>query len=318
MTCSSQRANCAVLSSGVRQQLLLKVPRSPLLQLCKLYFCRGYVPRAWTSSTIVPIPKPGTDKFRPISLTSCFCKVLEHVLLTRFMFRLQDKLSPYLYGFLPQRSTHHCLMELYARLSHTSVLAFLDLKSAFDVANGEVFLDQLVEFGVQGNLLRCIHGYLRNRTSRVLFKGASSTYKELELGTPQGGVLSPFLFNILMHCLLTLPPDIPGTTVLCYADDICVHSTFAADLQRFLQAFHESSSACGLILSSDKSRVFSPRGPRAFPVFTAGHSIIPSCTQYLYLGAPARVTPAIPARQRIHPIIQDLLHQLEQRFVSFK
>ena len=61
-------------------------------------------------------------------------------------------------------------MELYARLSHTSIIAFLDLKSAFDVANGEVILAQLVEFGVQENLLRWIRGYLRNRTSRMLFK----------------------------------------------------------------------------------------------------------------------------------------------------
>jgi len=298
--------------------LLLKVPGNPLLQLYNLCFSRGYVPRAWTSSTIVPIPKPGTNKFRPISLTSCFSKVLERIFLTRLMFRVQDKLSPRLYGFLPQRSTHHCLMELYARLSPTSVVAFLDLKSAFDVANREVILDQLVEYGVQGNLLRWIRGYLSNRTSRVLFKGACSTSKELELGTPQGRVLSPFLFNVLMHGLLTLLPDIPGTTVTCYADDICVHSTSAADLQRFLQSFHESSSACGFILSPDKSRVFSPRGPRTLPVFTAGHSVIPPCTQYLYLGAPVRITPAIPARQRVHPIIQDLLHRLDQRFVPFK
>ena len=299
-------------------RLLLKVPGNPLLQLYNLCLSRGYVPRAWTSSTIVPIPKPGTDKFRPISLTSCFCKALERIILTRLMFRLQGRLSPRLYGFLPQRSTHHCLMELYTCLSPNSVVAFLDLKSAFDIANREIILDQLVEFGVQGNLLRWIRGYLRNRTSRVLFKGASSTYRDLELGTPQGGVLSPFLFNVLMHRLLTLLPDIPGTTVLCYADDICVHSTSAPDLQRFLQAFHESSAACGLVLSPDKSRVFSPRGPRVLPVFTTGHNIIPPCTQYLYLGAPARVTPAIPARQRIHPIIQDLLHRLEQRFIPFK
>ena len=170
----------------------------------------------------MPIPKPGTDKFRPISLTSCFCKVLERILLTRLMFRLQDKLSPCLYGFLSQRSTHHCLMELYSRLSPTSVVAFLDLKSAFDIANREIILEQLVEFGVRGNL-RWIRGYLRNRTSRVLFHGASSTYRELELGTPQGGVLSPFLFSLLMHRLLTLLPDIPGTTVLCYViTSVCI------------------------------------------------------------------------------------------------
>lgn len=83
----------------------------------------------------------------------------------------------------------------------------------------------------------------------MLFYGACSPSKEFELGTPQGGVLNPFLFNVLMHRLLTLVPTIPGTTVTCYADDICVHSTSAADLQYFLQSFYELSSICGLILS---------------------------------------------------------------------
>ncbi|KAK8388417.1 hypothetical protein O3P69_020418 [Scylla paramamosain] len=76
--------------------------------------------------------------------------------------------------------------ELYGRLTSTSVVAFIDLKSAFDVANREVILDQLVDFGVTGNLLGWVREYLRNRTSRVLFKGASSTVQKFELGTPQG------------------------------------------------------------------------------------------------------------------------------------
>ncbi|XP_042889847.1 uncharacterized protein LOC122264841 [Penaeus japonicus] len=207
-------------------------------------------------------------------------------------------------------------MDLYARLSPTSVVAFLDFKSAFDIANREVILDQLVDFGVQGNLLQWIRGYLSNRTSRVIFKGACSEYKEFELGTPQGGVLSPFLFNVLMHRLLTLLLETLGTTVTCYADDICVHSTSAADLQCFLQSFYESSSACGLVLSPDKSRVFSPRGPRTS--LSSLWDTVLSCTQYMYLGTPVHISPAIPARQRVHPIIQDLIHRLERRFLPFK
>lgn len=299
-------------------RLLLKVPGNPLLQLFNMCFQRGHVPRAWTSSIIVPIPKPGTDRFRPVSLTSCFIKVLERIFLNRLMFRLHPELSPHLYGFLPQRGTHHCLLELYTRLSPTSVVAFIDLKSAFDVANREIILDQLVDFGVKGNLLRWIRNYLSNRTARVLFRGACSTSKSFDLGTPQGGVLSPFLFNILIHRLLSLTPDIPGTTVTCYADDVCIHSASPQDLQAYLHAFSTSAAACGLIISTDKSRIFSTRNPRTLPVFTMGGNVLPLCTQYTYLGAPVRVTPAIPARQRIHPIVQDLLNRLERRFTPVK
>ncbi|XP_042891046.1 uncharacterized protein LOC122265711 [Penaeus japonicus] len=267
--------------------LIQKVPGNLLLHLFNLCFRQGYVPSAWTSSIIVPIPKPGTDKFRPISLTSCFSKVLERILLARLMHRLQDKLSPSLYGFLPQRSTHHCLVELYTRLSSTSVVAFLDLKSAFDIANREIILDQLVDFGIQGNLLRWIRGFLSNRASCVMFRGFCSSYELFELGTPQGGVLSPFLFNVLMHRLLSLIPAIPGTTVTCYADDICIHSTSPQDLQLFLHNFYVSSVSCGLIISPDKSRIFSYRNFRALPVFTMGGNVIPHCTQYIP-GAPVR------------------------------
>ncbi|XP_047502951.1 uncharacterized protein LOC125048330 [Penaeus chinensis] len=294
-------------------RLLLKVTDDPLLHLYNLCLRHGYVPQGWTKSLIVPVPKPGTDKFRPISLTSCFCKVLKRILLNRLMYRLQDKLSSRLYGFLPQRSTHHCLLELYTRLSSTSLVAFIDLKSAFDIANPDVILDQLVDFGISGNLLRWIRGYLSNRSSYVLFKGSCSTRKCFGLGTPQGGVLSPFLFKILMHRLISQLPAIPGTTITCYADNICIHSNSPEDLQRLLHLLFESTSSCGLIISPEKSRIFSLLNPRTLPEFLVGPSIIPFCTQYLYLGAPARVHPTVPARQRVHPIVQELLTRLQRR-----
>ena len=298
-------------------RLLHQVPGNPLLRLYNLCYSLGKVPAAWTHSLIIPIPKPATDKFRPVSLTSCFSKVMERILLTRLLFRLGPVLSPRLFGFLPQRSTHHCLLDLYARLSPGSVVAFIDLKSAFDVANRDVILDQLVDFGLRGSLLRWIRGYLRNRTSRVLYKGACSDTRGFELGTPQGGILSPFLFNILMHRVLSQLPDVPGTTITCYADDICVHSTSPYSLQYLLDSFSSSASACGLIISSEKSRIFSLRDPRGLPQFTIGHRLVPLCRQYLYLGAPVSLPRATPA-QRHHPVVQDLLDRLHRRLAPLK
>lgn len=56
-------------------------------------------------------------------------------------------------------------------------------------------------------------------------------------GTPQGGVLSPNLKNILMHRLLTSLPDIIGTIITCHDDDLFVHSTSPRDLPQFLSSF---------------------------------------------------------------------------------
>lgn len=73
-------------------------------------------------------------------------------MLNFLMYRIQKHLSSRLFGFLPQRSTHHCLLDLYSRLSRDSLVAFIDPKSAYDVANRDIILDQLVDFGVKGNL----------------------------------------------------------------------------------------------------------------------------------------------------------------------
>ena len=275
-------------------RLLQRVPGKPLLRLYNLCLQNGCVPRAWTCSTIIPIPKPGTAKFRPTSLTFCFCKVMERILLNRLMYRLQDRLSPCIFGFLPQRSTHHCLVDLYSRLSRDSVVAFIDLQSAFDVAYRDIILDQLVDFGIKDNLLWWIQGYLSNRTSRVFFSGVYSLSRSFHLGMPQGGVLSPFLFNILMHELITSLPDIPGiTTITGYADDICVHSTLPKDTQQFLTSFSVASSHCGIIVSSDKSRIFSCRLLQGLLDFTLGETVIPMYSQYHYLGAPVKISAAL-------------------------
>lgn len=209
----SPQRNCDVPRSRVGQQhremtgsrMLLSAYFRELLVTppsAIICFSQGCVPSAWTCSTIIPVPKPGTDTFRPVSLTSCFSKVMERILLSRLINQLESELSPCLFGFLPRRSTHHCLAELYSRHSSSRVVAFIDLKSAFDVANRDIILDQLVEFGIKGHILMWPPGYFRNRASMVFFHGAYSSFKNFDLGTPQGGVLSPFLFNIGMHRLV--------------------------------------------------------------------------------------------------------------------
>ncbi|KAK7067457.1 hypothetical protein SK128_005660, partial [Halocaridina rubra] len=56
----------------------------------------------------------------------------------------------------------------------------------------------------------------------------------------------------------------------------------------------------------------------ALPAFAMGGNVIPHCTQYTYLGAPVRITPAIPACQRIHPFVKSLLDRLEPHFAPVK
>lgn len=116
-----------------------------------------------------------------------------------------------------------------------------------------------------------------------------------------------------MHRLLTSLPVVPGVTVTCYADDLCVHSSSPAHLQLFLNSFSRTSATCGLVVSPQKSRIFSCRPPATLPEFTLGDSVVPLCSQYCYLGAPVLISPALPARRQPHPIVRDLLDRLQRR-----
>ncbi|MPC71536.1 hypothetical protein E2C01_065814 [Portunus trituberculatus] len=76
--------------------------------------------------------------------------------------------------------------------------------------------------------------------------------------------------------------------------------------------------SCGLIISQEKSRIFPPVTSGHCRRSPVGGTVVPHCAQYTYLGAPVRVTSSIPARQRVHPIIKDLLDRLEPRFTLIK
>ncbi|MPC35435.1 hypothetical protein E2C01_028857 [Portunus trituberculatus] len=125
---------------------------------------------------------PGDDGLR-ILFFSCFnVKVIECILLSRLLYRLESELSPRLFGFLPRRGTQHCLAELYSRLSSISVEAFIDLKSAFDVANKDIILDQLMNFGIKGHLLkdRIINIVTRFSAKCLYSPQLSSHYSQVE------------------------------------------------------------------------------------------------------------------------------------------
>ena len=94
-------------------------------------------------AVVLPIPKPGKDhllatNYRPISLTSCMCKVLEKMVNVRLVWYLESEnlLTPVQYGFRRERSTTDALLSLESSIcgafasNHHQVTVFFDLKKA--------------------------------------------------------------------------------------------------------------------------------------------------------------------------------------------
>lgn len=232
-----------------------QVEGDPLLQLFNMSLMQGELPRAWTTANIVPIPKPGqNDKYRPISLTSTMCKTLERILLNRLLYKI-GRLDVGVNGFIRHRSTANCLANYFAN-DKAKTTVFLDIEKAFDRAQPLVILEELIKLGVKGKLLTWIQRYLTGRTARVIFQGHASGCKLLENGTPQGGVLSPMLFNVLMNVLAQL--NYPaGTQHIGYADDVVLQTSGENSTRNMQQALDALTAKCeeiGFTVSHTKTK----------------------------------------------------------------
>ena len=194
------------------------------------FWCSGSSPKSWKISTIIPILKPGKDSslpngYRPIALTSCICKIYERMINTRLVWYLESKglLSNRQFGFRKNRSTLDPLLILTREVENAfavnnqTVAVFFDLEKAYDTTWRGGILKQLADWGIGGNLYRCVDDFLSNHLLKVRVGSALSSAYIQEEGIPQGSVLSPTLFNIAINGLLEQVPV--GVQALAFADD---------------------------------------------------------------------------------------------------
>ncbi|KAK3889194.1 hypothetical protein Pcinc_006765 [Petrolisthes cinctipes] len=218
----------------------------------------GRLPPAWKEADIQPIPKPREpSKLRPISLLSCLAKTAEKMVLARLQWYIGPS-HPHIFGYNRGVSTADSILALMTHINHRPTVAvFIDLKKAFELASPHAILDALVKKGVLGRMLAWLRDFLQHRRGRVRFQGHKSSFQEMENGTPQGSILSPLLFNLLMEQLVALPFH-TSTVLLSYADDLTLMVTRRGNkLRKTQQALDLISEKCqdlGLKISAEKTR----------------------------------------------------------------
>ena len=161
-----------------------------------------------------------------ISITPNPSKTYERLLVTRFQWSLErnQHIPSNQYGFRSKRSTLDALSALTSKIHESinskkiCITVFFDLKSAFDKACHKCILLRLAKLGYTGKLLGSIKSFLENRKFSVQINEAESSPYTLQNGVPQGAVLSPTLFSLLLSDFPKF--DNEDTTLQLYADDM--------------------------------------------------------------------------------------------------
>ena len=225
----------------------------PLLSLCfTASIIHGKLPEALMKVVLVPVIKnkagsiSSMNNYRPVALASVISKVYEIVLL--------NKLKPFLsthdnqFGYKKGLGTDHCIyalkevIEFYRSMNGNVHVCFLDASKGFDRINHRLLFDKLTRRGVPECLVRILSFWYSSQRMCVRWGSTYSTCFGVSNGVRQGGILSPYLFNVYMDKLSSLLNDC-GTGCyigerivnhLMYADDLVVIAPSGVGLQRLL------------------------------------------------------------------------------------
>jgi group II intron reverse transcriptase/maturase len=203
------------------------------------------------------IPKADGGQ-RPLGVPTLEDKIVQRATAAVLHAIYEADFLGFSYGFRPRRSPHDALDALYAGLLTRKVNWVLDADiRGFFEAIDHGWLVKFIEHRIADQrVVRLIQKWLN---AGVLEDGAR---RWSELGTPQGGSISPLLANVYLHYVFDLwaqrwrKTHTEGDVIVVrYADDFIVGFQYRADAERFLAELRERFAKFGLELHPEKTRL---------------------------------------------------------------
>lgn len=198
----------------------------------------------------VEIPK-GNGKMRLLGIPTVADRVAQTVVRNQLEAQVEPLFHKDSYAYRPSKSALEAISVVRSRCWKYDWVLEFDIKGAFDHIDHELMLKAVRQCA------RCpwVALYVERWLKAPMMMG--DEVKDRTSGTPQGGVVSPVLFNLYMHYAFDswLARNFPDTPFARYADDGVVHCKSEAQAQRLREEIGARLKACGLELHPEKTRV---------------------------------------------------------------
>ena len=238
----------------------------PLVVMWQASLRTGTIPVALKTAKIIPIYKGGRRcspaSYRPVALTSHIVKIFERIMADKIVDYLDQHslLNERQHGFRHGRSClsqlldhHDRILDALERSAGVDVI-YLDMWKAFDQVDHGLLLHKARDLGISGEIGHWLHAFLSSRTQTVVVEGGSSDESVVVSGVPQGSVLGPLLFLILLG---DIDAGICHSIASSFADDTRVVGHIASvgsmhGMQRDLENLYSWADQNNMAFNSEK------------------------------------------------------------------
>ena len=250
--------------------ILLKKCKKSLSHALKIIWSEslksGMIPGTLKTAKVVPSFKSGNhgdpSNYRPVSLTSHIIKLFEKVIRTQVIDFLETNnlLNSGQHGFRSGRSCLTQLIDHYdfimsqMELGKNVDVIYLDFAKAFDKVDFKILLTKLNKLGISGDIYKWIKSFISDREQFVVVDGHFSRKSPVVSGVPQGSVLGPLLFLLLIG---DIDEEVISSFVRSFADDTRVskgvtNTREASELQGDLNAIYNWANVNNMAFNSGK------------------------------------------------------------------